>query len=268
MGQIKIPGVGPVSQKTAIAGGLVVAGIAGVAWWRHMNAGPAADEEETATADFTEGGDYVYGDPGTAFATDYAYDGAYPYPGGGGGGYFPPTTTVTNPDPVTNSEWTQRSIEHLNLVGVESNVGSLAVSRYLLKECLTATQADIVRQAVAALGPPPQGQFSIVVCQAAPGGGGGGGGGGGPLAAPARVFATSVSRTSVRFGWDRVPGASKYLVQQTGASGTWQTIGTSGDNQHSRSGLRPGTRHTFRVAGVDAAGQVGAYRTKQIATKK
>lgn len=258
---VKIPGVGTVPRNAAVAGGLVVAGIAGFAWWRHANTAAAVDEPAT---DFAEGTTDAYGDAGSsAYAADYAYDG--PYPSGGGGYYPPPNTTVTNPDPVTNSEWTQRSIEHLQTVGVESNAASLAVSRYLLKECLTATQADIVRQAVAAMGPPPQGSFAIIVCPPAPTGGGGGGG---PLPAPGRVYATSVTRTSVRFGWDRVAGASRYLVQQRGASGQWQTIGTSSDNQHGRSGLRPGQRHRFRVAGVDSAGKTGAWREHAITTRK
>lgn len=162
---VSLPGLGKVPTKYAVMGGLAVAGIAGIAWIRYANSAPAEEPAATVTDYTGEAGDEtVYPAYSTDYAPDQSYDGgAYPYPS-----YTTPsyglTTTTQTADPTTNPEWTRRSIEHLELVGVESNAASLAISRYLLKECLTATQADIVRQAVAGVGTPPQGVFNIVVC--------------------------------------------------------------------------------------------------------
>lgn len=166
---IKIPGVGSVPKKYVLIGGVAVVGIAGVFWLRYLrNPEPVADTSTTTDYTGEVGDETVYPAYSTDYAPDASYDGgAYPYPT-----YTTPsyglTSTVQTADPITNSEWTQRSIEHLELLGVESQAGSLAVSRYLLKECVTSTQADLVRQAVAALGPPPQGTYSIIVCPTTP----------------------------------------------------------------------------------------------------
>jgi fibronectin type III domain protein len=268
-GTVKVPGLGNVKTTHLVIGGVAVAGIAGFAWIRHLNSAPV--EEAPATADFTEGGDYVYGDPGDAFATDYAYDGgAYPYPS-----YTTPSygmnTTVQTPDPVTNQEWTARGIEHLEMVGVEAGAASLALSRYLLKECLTATQADIVRQAVGRLGPPPQQSFSIIVCPSTP-----------PVEQPPNeepppttsapkiagkvsgLRLASASRTSVLVDWQPAAHSEGYGVYVNGVrryEPRWssQTV----------SGLKPNTSYTIGVVPrPDAGYTVPAMTTITVRTKK
>ncbi|WP_433478149.1 fibronectin type III domain-containing protein [Spirillospora sp. CA-142024] len=247
-GTVKIPGVGSVPTKWAVAGGVAVVGIAGVAYWRYSNNKAAIAEESTPTVNDTTGeSETVY----PAYATDYAADdsyngGAYPYPS-----YTTPsygvTTTTQTPDPVTNSEWTQRSIEQLENIGVEAQAASLAVSRYLLKECVTATQADLVRQAVAALGTPPQGSFSIIVCPSAPSGNNGTGNT--PTDAPPdqvkTLKATAVAKTSITLDWPPAARAEGYTVYKNGAR--HQTVRYS---KYTAQGLRPNTSYTFDVISV------------------
>ena len=253
---VKIPGVGSVPTKYALLGGAAVVGIAGVAWFRYANR-PEEVEDTGTTTDFTGVDETVYPAYATDYAPDESYDGgAYPYPT-----YTTPsyglTSTVQTADPITNSEWTQRSIEHLELVGVESQAGSLAVSRYLLKECVTATQADMVRQAVAALGPPPQGTFSIVVCPTTPGqkqedtppsnpG------------KPARVTglrATGVFRNHVDIDWNPVTAPAGVNVGYTiWANGVRKTSNVY--TQEHVWNLKPNTTYKIEVAAVyvDATG--------------
>lgn len=249
---VKIPGVGTVPTKWAVAGGLAVVGIAGVAWWRYMSARDAVPVESAVTdATGALGDETVYPAYSTDYAPDQSYDGgAYPYPT-----YTTPsyglTSTVQTADPITNSEWTQRSIEHLETIGVESQAASLSVSRYLLKECVTATQGDIVRQAVAALGPPPQGTFSIIVCPTTPAPPTGGGnddddGDGGGV--PDRVHdvrATAIGKTFITLDWPPANRAQGYTVFKNGARHV-----TVRYSKYTAQGLRPNTTYSFDVVSV------------------
>lgn len=267
---VKIPGVGSVPRSYAVIGGLVVVGIAGVAWVWHLRNRGAEDEAavDETTVDYTQGGDYVYGD-NLAYA-DYAYDGgAYPYPSYTTPSYGVPQT-VQNPDPITNPEWTARAIEHLEMVGVESQAASLAVSRYLLKECLTATQADIVRQAIGRLGPPPQGSFSIIVCPSTPPPPQQPSGGSPTTTAPkvagkvTGLRAVQVGRTSILVDWQPAAHSEGYGVYVNGVRKynprfSSQTV----------SGLKPGT--TYKIGVVprpDPGYTVPPMTTITVKTKK
>lgn len=267
---IRLPGVGSVQTRYVVIGGLAVAAVAGFFWVRHWSGAGAPVDDETAVADFTTDQEVIYPAYSDAYATDYAYDGPYPYPSHTTPSYGL-TTTVQTADPVTNSSWTQRSIEHLELVGVESQSASLAVSRYLLKECLTATQADIVRQAVAAMGPPPQGSFSIVVCP--PGGGTAGAGDtpGQTLPAPGGLRILRVFRTEVQVAWNPVVGAKGYAVYRSepaAATSTWQRQTTSVYNSFQFKGLRPGTSYQFRVETIGADNRPGGAAVISAKTNK
>lgn len=259
---VKIPGVGTVPTKYAVAGGLAIAAIAGVAWWRYSVNRAAAEEAAAAgtVTDFTGavGDETVYPAYSTDYAPDESYDGgAYPYPS-----YTTPsyglTTTVQTADPTTNSEWTRRSIEHLELVGIESSAASLAVSRYLLKECLTATQADIVRQAVAGVGTPPQGTFSIVVCPSGTPGDGTTPPAGGTPGTPPMVTglrATGVFKTHVDIDWNPVPAPPGTNVGYT----IWANGVRKTSNVYTKEhvwNLKPNSTYRIEVAAVylDATG--------------
>ncbi|WP_301177237.1 fibronectin type III domain-containing protein [Actinomadura geliboluensis] len=270
---VDIPGVGKVPTKWAVAGGLAVAGIVGVAYWRYSQ-NNAALENAGGTTDFTgaTGDETVYPAYSTDYAPDGSYDGgAYPYPS-----YTTPsyglTTTTQTADPTTNSQWTQRSIEHLELVGVESQAGSLAVSRYLLKECVTATQADMVRQAVAALGPPPQGTFSIVVCPTAPPAGNGQTPGA-QLAAPTGGRVSDITPTSIRVDWNPVAGARAYACYAVadaagGSTPTGQIQETVVTPHYRFRSLKRNTRYRMDIHPVGYDGKIGGRLRLYATTEK
>lgn len=278
---VKIPGIGTVPTKYAVAGGLAVVVIAGVAWWRYAanrqaieEAAAAAPTVVDATGDL--GDETVYPAYSTDYAPDQSYDGgAYPYPTFTTPSYGV-TTTVQTPEPTTNSEWTRRSIEHLEMVGVESGAASLAVSRYLLKECLTATQADIVRQAVAAVSTPPQGEYSIIVCPSGSPGDGTeqpspGFPSGATLPAPSGLHVMRTFRTEIQIGWNPVKDAAGYAVfrsEPASASSTWQRQTTSVYPSFQFKGLRPGTRYQFRIQTVGHDNRPGGAAVISASTKK
>jgi hypothetical protein len=250
MADVKIPGIGNVDSKWVWAGGALVLGIAGYAWWRQGAAAAAEAAEESADYTTDAAGEEVY-PYGTAYATDYAYDSAFP-------SYVPPSfgvnTTVQSTRPTTNSEWTQAAVEWLESVGTEANLASAAVARYLLRECLSSTQADIVRQAVAGLGPPPTGTFSIITCPAgpaAPPGGSPAAPPGATLPGPGGLRKIGASRTTLAMTWNTVAGAAGYRVYRAGV-GT--NVGASTDNHVTIGGLRPNTTYKIHVRAVGADG--------------
>jgi hypothetical protein len=266
MADVKLPGVGNVDSKWVWAGGALIVGIVGFAYIRNRSVSASvteepAGDESAVTSDYADYSN-LYGD---AYATDYAYDGGYPsyYPS-----YYEPAygqnTTVQTADPVTNSEWTQRSIEHLELVGIESGAASLAVSRFLLKECLTAAQADIVRQAIAAVSNPPQGNFSIIVCPTntptTPGGGSSTATGQGPVKG---LKAAGTYTQHVTLDWSPVSGAKGYTVYRNGSRVLTVLYSTA-----TVWGLRKNTKYTFKVVPVRSDGKAGTGASISVRTKK
>lgn len=256
---IKIPGVGPVKSTYVYVGGAAVAGFVAFSYYRASRT--AADD--TAVVDETTDTGLQFGD---AMTTDFAPDGS-----GFGFGFPTPTSpTQTDPDlvrdPVTNNEWAARALTHLIDVGVEPGTASLAISRYRLSDCLTAAQMDIVRQAVGALGPPPQSpNLTMHPCPA------------GPTTPPpatgtkpgrvSGIRSLSVGRSSIRFSWTPVPGATGYNVYSVGSSGK-QKIATTATNSFTRSNLRPKTRYTFWVSAFNPAGTGPQSSSASFTTKR
>lgn len=239
-GTVKLPGVGTVPTKYAVGGVVVVVGIAGFFWIRYINSqSAAAAAGDTTTTDTTGTDEYTYPAYATDYAPDQSYDGgAYPYPT-----YTTPsyglTTTVQTVNPTTNSEWTQRSVEYLESVGVDATNASLSVSRYLLKECLSATQADIVRQAVAGMGTPPQGTYNITTCPD------GTATGGQPVTAPPAPTGLKAKpyREHVDLDWEPVKDVQGYTIWADGIRKTSNYFST----EHVWN-LKPNTSHRLEVA--------------------
>ncbi len=145
---IEIPAVGPVKREYVyIAGG--VAGV-GLLWWiyarRSADAGGVPEDgEPTATE-----GDYGAG-------VD-AY--ANPAPSSPSG--TTPEVDADDMPPTTNAAWTQRAIGQLSDIGWDPREVAAALGRYLGRQNLaSAGEVEIVRAALAAVGPPPQGEFSV-----------------------------------------------------------------------------------------------------------
>lgn len=251
---VKIPGMGQVDKKWVYAGTAVVAGIVLYAYWvRSRNVEPT-------TSDYT--GEDLEG-------TDYGYDGSVgEYTGATGS--QPPVYEDNNPFPTTNAEWTIQAVDKLTDIGYEGITVSAALGKFLGRLDLTEAQADIVRQAVALLGPPPTGEYPIKVSA------------GDPvtpptpkepvsgtkLAAPTGLttWGNGASRHSVPLKWNPVPDAVGYRVYRKGVA---YNIGHSVDTQIQVGGLSANTSYTFHVRAMGSDGKYGpASASKTVKTKK
>lgn len=134
---INIPGLGPTKAVYVYAGGALVVGIVGYAWWKNSQSQPT---------------DFVGADP-----DDYAV-GDYDSPLGNTGGNSSGSFTSVDPAAIdTNSEWTQYAIEKMSNVGWEAGSVSAALGKYLSRQGLTEDEIRIVQTALAVAGPPPVG---------------------------------------------------------------------------------------------------------------
>jgi hypothetical protein len=164
--QVRLPGIGEVDRRWLYAGGALVAGIVGYAWWQRSRG--------TAPA---EAGPAI--DPLTGLPVD---------PQTGTGGYVNPRPVQsvidgTNPDEIrTNVQWTQAVTDKLTLLGSwDAGFIATTLGKYLANQPLNPDEQALVRTAWAYAGKPPEGPAQFVP---APTGGGGnnnpppGGGGG------------------------------------------------------------------------------------------
>lgn len=250
-GTVKVPGIGPVDKKYVYIAGAGVLGFVGYAYWNARKA--AANEvpvSDYTTADaLGDGSDYG----------DYSYDGGasdYVNPGGS----QPPYSSDTNPNPQTNAEWATAAISRLSDLGYEATLVAAAIGKYMARLELTEAQADIVRQAVAILGPPPVGDFPIKVSPNGttppPSTGGSTGSKGENLPAPngLSTWGNGPSRLTVPLKWNAVPGADYYRVYRSDVA---YNVGSSEDTQITIGGLKPNTTYKFHVRAVGDDGKLG-----------
>lgn len=256
---VKLPGMGNVKKQYVYIGGALIAGIAGYAWWRYLQAGGSASADvavgdTTGTDGTTDTTDYYGTDsmalaPYDTSALDYAYGSDYagslsPYEYYGtdinGSTYVQP--------PSTNYEWTQAAISVLSEYGTDTSPASSAISKFILNECLTSAEADIVRQAVASLGNPPQGLHNIIICPAS--------GGGSTTTPPSSAMKTShVSglkvtkrgKSYISLDWSPVTGAAGYTIWVNGARKT-----TTRFSNYSIAGLSKNKNYRITVAAIDS----------------
>jgi hypothetical protein len=201
---VKLPGLGHVSKKTLMIGGVVGGGVLAYAYYRHSKSASAtAGTDASGTAGTDSSGidpatGYPYGSTEDEQALAAQQDSGlntnqlgtgstdpitgYPYgspedeqalqemgyeTGGGGGGSTGTTGTST-----TNAQWEQECITNLEAGGVAQSTISAAESglpRYLAKLSLSAAQATAVQIAVGLTGQPPVGgPYAIIRTPAAP----------------------------------------------------------------------------------------------------
>jgi hypothetical protein len=261
-GTITLPGVGEVKRQHALIGGAACAGIVGVAWLRRGRGDVADAEAEYAASEptATEGD---YGSGGYAAGVD-----SYVNPGGSTVVGGSPVSEI-DPDslpPSTNSAWTQRSIGKLADVGWDAQAVAGALGRYLGRQTLAnAGEVEIVRTAIAMVGPPPVGDFSILMPTTAPAPSGSTTPAKVALAAPTGLKVDNSGTSYVTVRWTGVPGAVSYLV---GRSGTTYLEPSSLDNRETIKGLKPATKYTFTVRAVDSAGVKGPVSAGLTVTTK
>jgi hypothetical protein len=153
--------------------------------------------------------------------------------------------------PGTNADWSQLAIERLANIGIDAPTLSAAIGKFLAKKPLNKTEADLVRQAMAVAGIPPEnGPWSIIEETT----------GGTPPPAPTAPGAVTGFRyvgptdpTHHQLAWDAVPGATQYIIQYAGPGGSgpeWPETGTSHVAY-----LAAGPTYTYTVQAVNNVGR-------------
>lgn len=221
---VNLPGAGPVKKKSLYIGLGFLAVAGGIYYVRHKGASSSSSSSTATTSpdaiDPATG--YAYGSPedAAALANQSAYQNPVDYGGGGG-----PSTSGTTVNPIsTNAEWTQAAESYLTQNGLAFKPVSSALGKYISAQALTADEAGIVHQAIAAVGQPPVAGSagyppSLKLANAAT-----------PklkLATPTSVRVASINRSkkTAVIQWADVPHATSYTlfrdglqVQQTGTS--------------------------------------------------
>lgn len=195
--EVDVPGIGNVKTEYVYAGGALVAGIAGYAWWR---------KRKSAAAPVVLNPNDVV--PATA------YNGA---PTGNA------TVNVDNTGKVTtNAQWTSFVVDKISAYGFDPTTASVALGKWITHSSGPWVQLDIdiIRQAVGLAGYPPEGgPWPIPTVTTTPSGGGGGTGG--TMKAPGNLH---INRTpsAANLVWVADSAADNYRVKvfapSTGAS--------------------------------------------------
>lgn len=166
-GDVKLPGVGPVSKKwfIIVGGGAVVT----IAYVSYKKKSAAAAAPSAAAADTTgtsalsgqpcvdeNGNPGVYDDTGTC-QVDTSALGGY-YAGSGAGGVSGVTTPVAGTGGfTTNGQWSQQVIMDVQSLGTGVDVPTLtaALGAYIAGQPVSAAQQSLIDQAISIDGYPP-----------------------------------------------------------------------------------------------------------------
>jgi hypothetical protein len=169
MSEVKLPGVGGVSKKALVIGGVASAAVIGLVLLRKRSAAsaPAATAGTDPNAiDPATGLTYAEEAAG-ASTSDYLSPGLQDTTGGptyGATGYYDPNTgqwvygnTGTGQAAaVTNQQWAQNAISYLGQNGgVDTGALAQALGAYLNGQAVTSAQESLIDQAIAVEGYPP-----------------------------------------------------------------------------------------------------------------
>jgi LysM repeat protein len=161
-----IPGIGHLSKKEMMIGGIAAGGIVLIALYRNHENSKAAAAAAAAVANSNTSGSGSDIDPSTGLPagspediaalegqTSYADNTAYGYTSGAyDTGYGTETVGYTS-----NAQWAQAAEEYLtNYAAGDAATVSAALGAYLTGSYVTATQYSIIEQAIAYEGAPPQ----------------------------------------------------------------------------------------------------------------
>jgi len=136
MTDVQLPAVGKVKREYLFAGGALIVGIVGYAWWAKSRSGAS---ELAVTPEDVGATDYV--NPQTYRDSTQAVD-----------------ATGKSPEDIdTNAEWTQKAVELLASVGFDAMMVTTALGKYLNRQGLTTTEKGAVIAARGMVGDPPVG---------------------------------------------------------------------------------------------------------------
>lgn len=286
---VKLPGFGEVKKSTAIVGGLGIAGVFLILWWRQRKSAQAqsaaaATSPAAAAATVTDPAGNVCSalNPATGYCPGTAEDqaalaqasggaGLGGYYDGSGGGYYGsggyygggtqgPTTPTTGSGPgpgnfSNNAQWGDAAEAALGSDGHDHVAAALG--KYLTGRALSGAQVTDVEEAIAAEGQPPvpgtDGYPPSYRTEKATHHGNGGGGHDKKPAAPTGLHAKPGTDTA-ELSWHTVTGATEYhIVVMDGA----RTVrdDTSGGGSIHVGGLRPSTSYHWHVAARNTAGE-------------
>lgn len=238
----KVPGVGQIPKKWLWIG---LGGATLFVGWRYWQArGASSSPAPTVTGDI--------GAPLEASGVVGA---------GGGPGNVQYAGTVqdnTSPGTIhTNAEWTAAAVDRLtNTGGWAASAVYASLGDFLARRPLTDGEQQIVRAAIAAAGPPPEGGPYEVIPMVGPV----------TFTAPTGLKATNVGKTSIDVAWNPVTGAPLYYVY---VAGRGDPAG-SRDTKATISGLSAGHTYKIQVAAVATGnGKIGPKSsTLSVTTKK
>lgn len=153
MSDVSVPGFGKQKKSTVyVIGGIVVV-VIGIGYYR-------SKKDKAATAATTSA---TTSDTMPAAGADTSGVGAYDSSAYGSGQYVPtgaPLNNVPSAGPTgytSNSQWSQAAEEYLaGTVGLDATAVQAALGKYITGGNVTADQQNIIEQAIAAEGYPPQ----------------------------------------------------------------------------------------------------------------
>jgi hypothetical protein len=187
-GEVNVPAVGKLDRKWVIAGGALVVGVVGYAYWARSR----------AAAEPLPGEGEAFG--GEQWSPD-AYTGA----DAPGGSTIEP---VEGAAPLTNADWSQRVIDLMEGAGIDRTFAAQTIGKYLAGNPLTTAEKLAIQTAIALLGYPPSGPIPITSAPEAtvptPAT---------TLAAPGGLSARRRSDGRYVLTWSRVTGADGYQVR-------------------------------------------------------
>ena len=245
-GTVKLPGVGPVKKVYVYVGIGAVGVLAAYLMYRRQQ---AIDAENATPAD---------ADLGTGLTTPGP--GSDVYPGATAGGAPSPDPDI-EPMPTTNTEWTQQVLDFFSWL--EPGFVSATIGKYLARVPLTSDEANLVRQAWAARGKPPNGPDTFTLTAD----------GNSPGTPPAPSNATKLvgmhvsgaTKTTITVDWGFEGQKPDYIkvikngVPVTDVYGTYTTFKFTG--------LKPNTKYNLQVLGYKNA-TPGTPATVQGSTTK
>lgn len=149
-GTVKLPAIGTVPTKYVYAGGALVVGVAGFAWWRRGAAAAAAVPTTPAT-------DPAFGlDEGVNDGTGSSFTG----PNGS-----TVTGTVTGTAPTTPQEWSNAAVQALAGSLWDTQQATSAVGKYIAQDPagLSVNEVLMIQSALALVGTVPGGRSYRII---------------------------------------------------------------------------------------------------------
>ena len=258
---INVPGLGSTKKTTAyaIGGGFLL--VIGIVYYRKKQASSvqAASVAQAGTDTIDPATGYPYGSPEDAAALSTQSSYYQDTSGGYGGGYGGSPSPSQGTGFVSNAAWAQAYEEYaVNNIQSDSTIVAAALGKYLTGQPLSQDQLNIVEQATAFEGLPPQAGVngyppSYNLASVSP-----------PTSGPTQypgvgnwnLFATVKGPTEVDLSWAN-QGADypSYQVNYGVGNATQFKYRTSGTSARIGA-LRSGTTYMFAISAIDTQGRV------------